>query len=66
MFYEQHLDENHLGIAHLLIQIPGLCEDGDEQTIKSLERALCVLQQNVHDDYAALVNCLLLIAEYHK
>ena len=65
-FYEQHLGESHINIAHLLMKIAELYAHDDEQKIKSLERALDILQENFFREYATIASCLMMIAEYHQ
>lgn len=66
-FYEQHLGENHTIIAYLLIKIVELYGDDNKQNLKSLvERALSILKENIHDEYATTANCRMMIGEYHQ
>ncbi|CAF1600701.1 unnamed protein product [Didymodactylos carnosus] len=63
--YEQHLSENHTGIAYLLMKLGELYEEDDNQKIQAYKRALHILEKNVHLEYATTANCLTLVAQYY-
>jgi tetratricopeptide (TPR) repeat protein len=65
-FYEQHLTENHINIAHLLMIIAGLYEDNENEKIEFLERASKILQENIHLQYDTTANCFKLIGQYYQ
>jgi len=64
--YERDLPENHPGIGHLLMKIGESYDDNDDRKIDSLQRALFILEKNVHLDYITTANCLLMIGTYFQ
>jgi tetratricopeptide (TPR) repeat protein len=65
-FYDQYLPESHINIAHLSMKIGELYEDNDDRKLHSLQRALHILEKNIHLEYATSANCLMMIAEYYQ
>ncbi|CAF1272174.1 unnamed protein product [Adineta steineri] len=65
-FYEQHLTKNHINIVHLLLIIAELYEDNDKERIDYLEKALKILEENIHLHYDTTANCLKLIGQYYQ
>jgi tetratricopeptide (TPR) repeat protein len=65
-FYEQYLTENHINVAHLLIIIAKLYEDDEREKISYLERALKIMEENIHLQYATTAECLMMIGNYFE
>jgi tetratricopeptide (TPR) repeat protein len=64
--YQRDLPENHLAIGHLLMKIGESYQDSDDRKIDSLQKALVILERNIHLDYITTANCLLMIATYFQ
>jgi tetratricopeptide (TPR) repeat protein len=58
--------ENHINVAHLCIIIAKLYEDHEREKINYLERALKILQENIHLQYATTADCLMMIGNYFQ
>ncbi|CAF1492787.1 unnamed protein product [Adineta steineri] len=65
-FYEQYLTYNHVNIAYLFMIIAELYEDNEIERIEFLEKALNILQENIHLHYDTTANCLKLIGQYYQ
>jgi len=65
-FYQEHLTENHINIAHLFIIISNLYEDNQQEKIDYLEKALKILEENIHLQYDITAYCFQLIGQYYQ
>ncbi|CAF0979839.1 unnamed protein product [Adineta steineri] len=65
-FYEQYLTYNHVNVAYLFMIIAELYEDNEIERIEFLEKALNILQENIHLHYDTTANCLKLIGQYYQ
>jgi tetratricopeptide (TPR) repeat protein len=63
---EKHLPLNHMAIAYLSLKIGELYGDNDDRKISSLERALNILEKNIHFEYVTIASCLIMIAQYYQ
>ena len=63
--YSQYLPIDHPSIAHLLIVKGKLYRDNNPEQIQCYEKALYILEKNIHYEYESTANCLMLMGQYY-
>ena len=61
--FESHLGENYSTVAHLLMKLAELYTNDVSQKFQVLQRALHILEKNVHLEYATTATCLTMLGK---
>ena len=61
--YSQHLASNHASIAHLLVMNGKLSHRDHKERSHCYQRALHILEKNIHSQYTSAASCLMAIGQ---